>query len=146
MDRHADDIGAGLHGGVHVRGAGEPAAADDGQVAHGADLADGAGDVHELGVGERKAASIGGDQVNAALAEMLNKGVTPYVCQKGSVGACGDLSPMSQIALLMMGEGEAFLQGVRMPGGAALEAAGIAVHAKITHPEAVKLISKRHAG
>ena len=32
------------------------------------------------------------------LAEMLNKGVTPYVCQKGSVGASGDLAPMSQIA------------------------------------------------
>ena len=30
------------------------------------------------------------------LVEMLNKGVTPYVCQKGSVGACGDLAPMSQ--------------------------------------------------
>ena len=30
---------------------------------------------------------------------MLNKGVTPYVCQKGSVGACGDLAPMSQIGI-----------------------------------------------
>ena len=50
------------------------------------------------------------------LVEMLNKGVTPVVCQKGSVGACGDLAPMSQIALLLMGEGEAFYQGERLPG------------------------------
>ena len=59
--------------------------------------------------------------------EMLNKNVTPVVCTKGSVGACGDLAPMSQIALLMMGEGEAFLGGKRMPGGAALEKTGIPV-------------------
>jgi len=59
--------------------------------------------------------------------EMLNKGVTPVVCKKGSVGACGDLAPMSQIALLLMGEGEAFYQGKRMPGGEALAKAGITV-------------------
>ncbi len=59
--------------------------------------------------------------------DMLNKGLTPVVCQKGSVGACGDLAPMSQIALLMMGEGEAFYKGERMPGGKAMEKAGIPV-------------------
>jgi histidine ammonia-lyase len=58
---------------------------------------------------------------------MLNKGVTPVVCQKGSVGACGDLAPMSQIALLLMGEGEAWYQGERLPGAVALERAGIPV-------------------
>ena len=42
--------------------------------------------------------------ITQTLVEMLNKGVTPYVCQKGSVGASGDLAPMSQIALLMLGE------------------------------------------
>ena len=47
-------------------------------------------------------------EITLTLVEMLNKGVTPVVCQKGSVGACGDLAPMSQIALLLMGEGEAF--------------------------------------
>ncbi|MGB7116892.1 MAG: aromatic amino acid lyase, partial [Anaerolineales bacterium] len=46
-------------------------------------------------------------EITLTLIEMLNRGVTPVVCQKGSVGACGDLAPMSQIALLMMGEGEA---------------------------------------
>ncbi len=59
--------------------------------------------------------------------EMLNKGVTPVVCKKGSVGACGDLAPMSQIALLMMGEGEAFFKGERLTGSQALEKAGIPV-------------------
>ncbi len=57
--------------------------------------------------------------------EMLNRGVTPVVCQKGSVGASGDLAPMSQIALLLMGEGEAYYQGQRLPGGEALAKAGI---------------------
>ncbi|MFN2275859.1 MAG: aromatic amino acid lyase, partial [Anaerolineales bacterium] len=42
-------------------------------------------------------------EITLTLIEMLNKGVTPVVCQKGSVGACGDLAPMSQIALLLMG-------------------------------------------
>jgi histidine ammonia-lyase len=66
-------------------------------------------------------------EITLTLVEMLNKGVTPVVCQKGSVGACGDLSPMSQIALLLMGEGEAFYQGERLPGHVALERAGIPI-------------------
>jgi histidine ammonia-lyase len=59
--------------------------------------------------------------------EMLNKGVTPVVCQKGSVGACGDLAPMAQAALLLLGEGEAFYQGERLPGGEAMRRAGIPI-------------------
>jgi len=66
-------------------------------------------------------------EITKTLIEMLNKGVTPVVCQKGSVGACGDLAPMSQIALLMMGEGEAFFKGERYPGKIAFEKAGIPV-------------------
>jgi histidine ammonia-lyase len=66
-------------------------------------------------------------EITMTLVEMLNKGVTPVVCQKGSVGACGDLAPMSQIALLMMGEGEAFYEDERLPGAEALKRAGIAV-------------------
>ena len=61
------------------------------------------------------------------LKEMLNKGVTPVVCEKGSVGACGDLSPMAQMALVPMGEGEAFYKGERLPGKEAMERAGIPV-------------------
>jgi len=66
-------------------------------------------------------------EITLTLIEMLNQGVTPIVCQKGSVGASGDLAPMSQIALLLMGEGEAFFQGERLPGREALERAGIPV-------------------
>jgi histidine ammonia-lyase len=66
-------------------------------------------------------------EITQTYVDMLNKGVTPVVCQKGSVGACGDLAPMSQIALLLMGEGEAFYQGERLPGNLALERAGIPI-------------------
>jgi histidine ammonia-lyase len=58
---------------------------------------------------------------------MLNRGVTPIACEKGSVGACGDLAPMSQIALSLMGEGESFYRGERMPTRDALAKAGIPV-------------------
>ena len=66
-------------------------------------------------------------EITLTYVDMLNKGVTPVVCQKGSVGACGDLAPMSQIALLLMGEGEAFYLGERLPGHVAMERAGIPV-------------------
>jgi len=60
-------------------------------------------------------------EITMTLVEMLNKGVTPYVCRKGSVGASGDLAPMSQIALLMMGEGKAFYKGKLLEGREAME-------------------------
>ena len=66
-------------------------------------------------------------EITQTLVAMLNQGVTPVVARKGSVGACGDLAPMSQIALLMMGEGEAFFEGQRYQGAEALEKAGIPV-------------------
>ena len=66
-------------------------------------------------------------EITQTLVEMLNKGVTPYVCKKGSVGACGDLAPMAQIALLMMGDGNAFYNGELLTGKEALEKAGIPI-------------------
>jgi histidine ammonia-lyase len=66
-------------------------------------------------------------EITLTLVEMLNRGVTPVVCQKGSVGACGDLAPMAQMALLLMGEGEAYYQGERLPGHTAMERAGIPI-------------------
>jgi histidine ammonia-lyase len=66
-------------------------------------------------------------EITLTLVALLNKGVTPVVCQKGSVGASGDLAPMSQIALLMMGEGEAYYNGERMPSRVAMDKAGIPV-------------------
>jgi len=66
-------------------------------------------------------------EITQTLVEMLNKGVTPFVCQKGSVGACGDLAPMSQIALLMLGEGEAYYKGELLDGKEAMDRAGIPI-------------------
>ena len=66
-------------------------------------------------------------EITETYVAMLNAGVTPVVCEKGSVGACGDLAPMSQLALSLMGEGEAFYQGERMPTAKAMERAGIPV-------------------
>ena len=66
-------------------------------------------------------------EITQTFLDMLNKGVTPFVCQKGSVGACGDLAPMSQIALLMMGEGQAYYQGELLEGKEALRRADIPI-------------------
>jgi len=56
---------------------------------------------------------------------MLNKGVHPVVPSRGSLGASGDLAPLAHIALVMIGEGEAFVGEKRMAGAAALRAAGL---------------------
>ena len=66
-------------------------------------------------------------EITETLVCLLNQQVTPVVCRKGSVGASGDLAPMSQIALLMMGEGEAFHRGDRLPAREAMDRAGVAV-------------------
>lgn len=66
-------------------------------------------------------------EITNTLIEMLNKGLTPFVCQKGSVGACGDLAPMSQIALLLLGEGKAYYKGELLDGKSAMDKAGITV-------------------
>ena len=66
-------------------------------------------------------------EITFTLVEMLNKGVTPYVCRKGSVGASGDLAPMSQIALLLMGEGKAYYDGHMLEGKEAMDKAGIPI-------------------
>ncbi|MGA9752041.1 MAG: aromatic amino acid ammonia-lyase [Acidobacteriota bacterium] len=66
-------------------------------------------------------------EIPLTYAALLNAGITPVVCEKGSVGACGDLAPMSQCALSLMGEGECFYQGKRMPTREAMEQAGVLV-------------------
>jgi len=66
-------------------------------------------------------------EITKTLLEMLNKDVTPFVCQKGSVGACGDLAPMSQIALLLLGEGKAYYKDKLMDGKEAMDKAKIAI-------------------
>jgi histidine ammonia-lyase len=57
------------------------------------------------------------------LCEMLNRHVHPVVPEKGSVGASGDLAPLAHLALTLIGEGEAFLDGERMESGEALRRA-----------------------
>lgn len=65
--------------------------------------------------------------ITQTLVDMLNKKVTPFVCEVGSVGACGDLAPMSQIGLVILGEGEAYYQGTLHKGAEAMRLAGIPV-------------------
>jgi histidine ammonia-lyase len=59
------------------------------------------------------------------LVAMLERGVTPVIPEKGSVGASGDLAPLAHLALAALGEGEAFYQGERLLGSEALRRAEI---------------------
>ena len=59
------------------------------------------------------------------LIAMLNRGVTPVIPEKGSVGASGDLAPLAHLALTVIGEGEAFYENERLPSPDALRRAGI---------------------
>jgi histidine ammonia-lyase len=61
-----------------------------------------------------------------ALVAMLNAGVVPLVPEQGSVGASGDLAPLSHIGLALMGEGEVLQGGAAVPASPALAAAGLA--------------------
>ena len=56
---------------------------------------------------------------------LLARGVIPVIPEKGSVGASGDLAPLSHFAAVLMGEGEAYFAGQRMSGAEALSAAGL---------------------
>ena len=59
------------------------------------------------------------------LIAMLNKGVTPVVPEKGSLGASGDLAPLSHMGLVLLGRGEATYQGEKLSGAEAMARAGI---------------------
>ena len=65
------------------------------------------------------------EEVVDALINLHNAGVIPVIPCQGSVGASGDLAPLAHLSLPLIGEGEAFYQGVRMPGGEALAKAGL---------------------
>lgn len=64
-------------------------------------------------------------EVAQSLIAMLNAGVHPVIPSKGSVGASGDLAPLAHLAAVLIGEGEAFLDGERLPGDQALKKAGL---------------------
>ena len=66
-------------------------------------------------------------EVVETLIAMLNRGVTPVIPQKGSLGASGDLAPLSHMVLPMIGLGEAVFQGQQLPGAEAMARAGIPV-------------------
>jgi histidine ammonia-lyase len=61
-----------------------------------------------------------------ALATLLARNVMPVIPEKGSVGASGDLAPLSHLAIVLLGGGEAFVDGERLPGDEAIRRAGIA--------------------
>lgn len=62
-----------------------------------------------------------------SLIGMLNQNVVPYVPEKGSLGASGDLAPLSHVALTLIGKGEAYYKGKLMDGGEAMKLAGVPI-------------------
>ncbi len=72
--------------------------------------------------------------------EMINKGVVPYINEKGSLGTSGDLSPLAQFAEVALGEGRAFYQGELMTGAQAMERAGVKP-TDLTYKEGLGLIN-----
>lgn len=63
--------------------------------------------------------------VAQTLIDMLNKRVHPVIPRKGSVGASGDLAPLAHLAGVVIGQGEAWYNGYRLPGADAMKRAGI---------------------
>lgn len=72
--------------------------------------------------------------------DMINKGVVPYINEKGSVGTSGDLSPLSQFAEVALGEGRAFYRGEQMSGAEAMKKAGV-TPTDLTYKEGLGLIN-----
>ncbi|PSH67650.1 histidine ammonia-lyase [Phyllobacterium brassicacearum] len=73
----------------------------------------------------RGASGVRLDLINL-LEAMLEKGVTPVIPEKGSVGASGDLAPLAHMAAAMIGEGDVVVGGKQMPAGVGLREAGLA--------------------
>ncbi|MFT5873326.1 MAG: histidine ammonia-lyase [Clostridium sp.] len=74
------------------------------------------------------------------LIEMINKGVNPIIPEKGSLGASGDLAPLSHMVLPMLGEGQAEFNGEILTGRVAMEKAGIDI-IELTAKEGLALIN-----
>ena len=83
-------------------------------------------------------------EIVETLIAMLNRGVTPVIPQKGSLGASGDLAPLSHMVLPMIGLGEAEYQGEILPGGEAMARAGIPV-VELVAKEGLALINGTQA-
>lgn len=74
------------------------------------------------------------------LIEMINKDIHPYIPEKGSLGASGDLAPLSHMVLVLIGMGEAIHEGKRISGKEAMEKAGI-TPVELTSKEGLALIN-----
>ena len=75
------------------------------------------------------------------LVDMINKGVHPIIPEKGSLGASGDLAPLSHMVLTMLGEGEAIYNGERMISKDAMKKAGINIIDGLSYKEGLALIN-----
>ena len=83
-------------------------------------------------------------EVVETLIAMLNRGVTPVIPQKGSLGASGDLAPLSHMVLPMIGLGQAMFNGTVLPGAEARARAGIPV-LELVAKEGLALINATQA-
>jgi histidine ammonia-lyase len=77
------------------------------------------------------------------LRSLLARDVCPVIPSKGSVGSSGDLAPLAHLALVLIGEGEAFFDGERMPGADALRRAGLEP-VELAEKEGLALINGTH--
>ncbi len=82
-------------------------------------------------------------QVVEHILDLLNHNITPVVPESGSVGASGDLAPLAHVVLVMIGEGEAIVDGQRIPGGQALDNAGLKP-VELAAKEGIALINGTH--
>ena len=78
------------------------------------------------------------------LVDMLNAGVHPLIPEKGSLGASGDLAPLAHMALVLLGRGEAEVQGHVLAGGEAMRLAGLSTHSLLAK-EGLALINGTQA-
>src|SRR3954463_9151580 len=96
-----------------------------------------------LGASLRRGHSGVRPEVVTLLQGLLERGVTPVVPAKGSVGSSGDLAPLAHLALVLIGEGEATAGGERLPGGEALARAGLDP-VELSAKEGLALINGTH--
>lgn len=75
------------------------------------------------------------------LVDMLNKGVTPFIPEKGSLGASGDLAPLSHMVLVMLGMGKAYVNEELLDGAEAMKKAGVPILDELSSKEGLALIN-----
>ena len=75
------------------------------------------------------------------LVDMLNKDVTPFIPEKGSLGASGVLAPLSHMVLVMLGMGKAYVNGELLDGAEAMKKAGVPILEELSSKEGLALIN-----